>query len=732
MKKLFSIICALFIVHSAFIQAQTRCSTIAELKALADNTSCIYVGNATTTYYYDDYGVMLQDTTGAILLYNKYLGASKAGSHSKFNVTTNMEVTDVYGTFKKEGGSLLDRIVMTEEDVEFILVNKDSVAFIPEVVEFDEYVTKLAQYKGIAVEFKEINIRSVGGTLHSEFYSLNSDSVLSVPFNNNIGNLPVKANLSGYLGRDANGNNIFKVGSKESVKPLAINAIKDIKNIVLKYDETLNYDLLDTFAVSHVISENGKKIVYIQEKDYNEPRYYDLGLRVEVPETSDVDDIKRGDYIAGIYGKFRPYTGDSIAQVGASFFQNAETPIKVVANGAECRSLAKYIYTLTSDNMQNAYRYESTLVVFSGGSIQKNSDGTYGYVIENENGTGRQSVRFIVSGVEDLSIYEGKSCAVRGILDVANNYPENQFTIICRDAKDVIEPVLQFSNIKELIQSGELGSDIVYELINPVLVTYTFAKTQNTPTYYFVVQDETAGIIVDLNVIPMETIQAGDSIIGLKGLYSNKFGITTDFLAANEILRQSIVVKNSNNPVNGIEVTFSEILADKKLYENRVVTVRNVHLDSVFHPGTDYMPQDAIEGCFTQGTDTIFYTTGANSGGFTYYDNMDITGLVDNKVVGEYYSIWPLSQDHIINLDGGNEDPDDTAIDNVQFNANIYSENKALYIETVENAIISVFNLQGQCLYSTKSTTSTVVIENITENCVVVCVDNMAYKLLIK
>ena len=175
----------------------------------------------------------------------------------------------------------------------------------------------------------------------------------------------------------------------------------------------------------------------------------------------------------------------------------------------------------------------------------------------------------------------------------------------------------------------------VIAFFSPVFfVSFTFAKTQNTPTYYFIVQDETAGIIVDLGVTPMDNIQAFDSIEVLKGVYNNTRGITTDFLAVSDLIRHSITVKNSNNEVKGIEVTFAEILADKKLYENRVVTVRGVKKGSVFHPGTDYMPQDATEECFIQGSDTIFYTTGANAGGFTFYNYMDITGVVDNKVVG--------------------------------------------------------------------------------------------------
>ena len=257
-------------------------------------------------------------------------------------------------------------------------------------------------------------------------------------------------------------------------------------------------------------------------------------------------------------------------------------------------------------------------------------------------------------------------------------------------------------------------------------MSYVFAKTQNTPTYYFVIQDETAGIIVDLNVTAMDNIEAGDSIEGVKGKYNNTRGITTDFLAINDELRKDIVVKNSNNPVNGIEVTFAEILADKKLYENRVVTVRGVKKGSVFHSGTDYMPQDAIEGCFVQGTDTIYYTTGPNSGGFTFYDNMDITGVVDNKVIGEYYSIWPLSQQHIINLD------EETSINSIELNANIYSYSKSLFIEAIEGASIRVFNMAGQCLYANPSANALVTINDITENSVIVLVNDMAYKLMIK
>ena len=121
MKKLSYLLTIIALAFSLNLSADgTQCSTIAELKALADGSMCEYVGNATTTYYYDNYGVVMQDATGAILLYNKYLGAAKAGTDATIKTTVNMQITDVWGTFKKESGGLIDRIVMSDEDAEYI------------------------------------------------------------------------------------------------------------------------------------------------------------------------------------------------------------------------------------------------------------------------------------------------------------------------------------------------------------------------------------------------------------------------------------------------------------------------------------------------------------------------------------------------------------------------------------------------------------------------------------
>ena len=84
-------------MHCAFIQAQTECSTIAEVKALADGTECLYKGTATTTFYDGYNGVVMQDATGAILLQSTYLSEANATT-----VKAGMEITNVKGTFAVE------------------------------------------------------------------------------------------------------------------------------------------------------------------------------------------------------------------------------------------------------------------------------------------------------------------------------------------------------------------------------------------------------------------------------------------------------------------------------------------------------------------------------------------------------------------------------------------------------------------------------------------------------
>jgi hypothetical protein len=202
-------------------------------------------------------------------------------------------------------------------------------------------------------------------------------------------------------------------------------------------------------------------------------------------------------------------------------------------------------------------------------------------------------------------------------------------------------------------------------------------------------------------------------------------GMTTNILDVDDTLREEIEVQSSENKIDPMEVTFAELLADKAKYSNRVVVVRNVQNVQQENENADgsiwydyYFSQDGVRLDYTLDVEGKPY--------FTFYDNMDITGVVDDRIIGTNYSVWPLSQEHIIDLDAP------SSVDDIALNARIYSASQTIFVETCEGANISVFTLQGQLLYFVESTNSLTKISNITEKCVILLVDNIAYKVFVK
>ena len=715
MKKIYSILCALCVMHCAFIQAQTECATIAEVKALADGTECIFKGRATTTFYDGYNGVVMQDETGTILLQSSYLSEANATT-----VKAGMEISNVKGTFAVANSSYMTNITIKKGDIAAIEVLNEDVQFAVNTVDFDAYMENIAQYEGVPVKLENVNIRPVVGTSMSEIYSLTTENKLTISFTNAPGYVvPARATISGFLSADWSGK-IFRVASASAVVPFAYKTLNNLR-VGVAEKTSQEYELLDTFTVTNVVDQVDQKVVYVQE----ETAYQNIGLRVVVPSSADV---KIGDRIAGLVGTFEPYTTGA-NQKSATLVQSTSKSIVVVSSGATSRVLSNYIYTLTDNNMQNAYMYDATLLSFSGGIVTKNSDNSYSYVIENENGSGMKSIAIKVANVDDLSAYEGKSCPVQGVLDVAATYPEHALTLVLRTELDFLESNVEFETLADMIAAGEpAGTSVTYALKNPVLVTYKFAKgggDNAVATYFFMVQDNTAGIVVSLGTTGMANIKEGDYITGLRGVFSNMRGMTTNILDVDDTLREEIEVQSSENKIDPMEVTFAELLADKAKYSNRVVVVRNVQNVQQENENADgsiwydyYFSQDGVRLDYTLDVEGKPY--------FTFYDNMDITGVVDDRIIGTNYSVWPLSQTHIIDLDAP------SSVDDIALNARIYSASQTIFVETCEGANISVFTLQGQLLYFVESTNSLTKISNITEKCVILLVDNIAYKVFVK
>ena len=713
MKKLYSIICALCIVHCALLHAQKKCETIAEIKALASGTECVYEGYALATYYDGYNGIMIQDETGVLLLKN-----SKCSYGNTSIVAPGMEVSNVKGKFMT-GNNMIARIEVTNSNISKMDVYEEAESVLtPKVVDFDTYMNNIANYEGVVVKLNNVNIRTIEGTTTSEIYSLTSDKVLKLSFSNAPGaQVPLRADLIGFLSADWSGN-IFQVGDIDAITPYAYKTINNLK-VGVTAKTTHEYELADTFAVTNIVNATNNKVVYIQEETNNN----NYGLRVVLPSTASV---KIGDMITGLCGTFEPYTKGT-KQKSATLTQSASKSVKVVSSGAQSQVLSNYIYTLTDNDMQNAYMYDGTLLSLSGGVVTKTTNG-YSYVVENENGQGRKEIALRVANVSDLSAYVGKDCPVQGVLDVAATYPENQLTIVLRSTKDFLESNVKFNSVADLIAVGEpAGTSVTYELENPVLVTYKFTKGDGDDaviSYFAVVQDATEGIVLSLGAVDLQNVAVGDSIVGLKGVFRNMRGLTTDILDVDETLRTGIKVKNSGNAIVPIEVTFAQLLADKQQYSNRVVKVNNVKNNRIEHTNSDGSLW--LEYYFTQGEDRMDYTLDADGKPyFTFYDNMNITGVVDDRVIGGYYSVWPLSQAHIVEVSGGA-----TSVEDIISTAVIYSRNNTIYVETEVGANITVFSLVGQSLYSATSVDNLTVIDNIVEKCVIVKVNSSIYKIV--
>lgn len=713
MKKVYFIICALCIVQCAILRAQTECATIAEVKALADDAQCVYTGTATTTYYDGYNGVVMQDATGAILLQSSYLSEANATT-----IKVGMEITNVVGTFQQASTSYMTNIKVKKADITLIEVKKEEVSVVPQVVVFEDYMANIDKYEGMSVRFENVNIRQIAGTTINEIYSLTSDAKLTVLFMNAPGVVvPARADLEGFLSADYSGK-IFRVGSAASFVAYAYNTINNIKVGVTDASDR-EYELLDTFAVTNVIGFADKKVVYIQEEDSR--RNY--ALRVVMKADADVE---IGDRVTGLCGKFEPYLKGA-NQKSATLTQSAIKAVEIVASGARSRVLSNYIYTLTDNDMQNAYLYDGTLISLSGGVVMDKGNGAYSYVVENENGQGRKEIAIRVANVDDLSAYVGKECPVQGVLDVAATFADNSITLILRSPADFLESNVQFESIRELILAGEpAGTSVTYELVNSVLVTYKFSKggdDNSVKSHYVIVQDDSDGIVLSLGSEDMANVAVGDSIVGVKGVYSNMRGLTTDILDVNETLRGNIKVKNSGNDIVPIEVTFAQLLANKQQYSNRVVVVNNVKNNRIEHTNSDGSLW--FEYYFTQGEDRLDYTLDSEGKPyFTFYADMNITGVVDDRVIGGYYSVWPLSQAYIVNLNP-------TEVDYLADNVNVYSHDNVIYIKAESGVNISVFSLSGQCLYSTMSVDNLIVIDNIVERCVIVKVNSSVYKIIV-
>ncbi|MCL2064778.1 MAG: chitobiase/beta-hexosaminidase C-terminal domain-containing protein [Candidatus Cloacimonetes bacterium] len=140
---------------------------------------------------------------------------------------------------------------------------------------------------------------------------------------------------------------------------------------------------------------------------------------------------------------------------------------------------------------------------------------------------------------------------------------------------------IQISNILEL-RHLEPDLDDFYHLFNEVYVVMTQQNFRNQ----IYIQDETAGILIDDQVIIIDPIYSiGDAVKGLAG----HLKIFNDVLTFEPFINSGVII-STENEISPIMTTFSDLSEEADTYQSRLVKILDVLFtaDADFEIFTDY------------------------------------------------------------------------------------------------------------------------------------------------
>ena len=189
MKKitlLLSIICAL----CTNMYAWTTVKSLAELRQLADGTEVIFEGEAMTTSHFSRYnspinGIFIQDSTDAILLNHQYFNAKHTWFEDpnyngyKMNQGGTV-VTSFSGTFKKATTTMPDRVVFTEDDMEYVesSTTDNPIPYISLTI--DELIANSAKYENMVVSVNSSVVKEGKGVYNTTYSFVSGENKMPI------------------------------------------------------------------------------------------------------------------------------------------------------------------------------------------------------------------------------------------------------------------------------------------------------------------------------------------------------------------------------------------------------------------------------------------------------------------------------------------------------------------------------------------------------------------------
>ncbi len=659
---------------TGFIYAQTECKTIAELRKQQNGTEVLYTGTATTTFYGPG-GILIQDETGYIYVRNGLL--SEWGSSK---VRTNMKISEIFGKFRTATNEEMTQIdVEFNEDVQYIKIKEQNASFNITDVALNDFLANPMSYECQPIRLTDVEVTDVDG---SKFIGSGENKVRLV----SDYTLPARGTFEGYYGN--NFTQGFIIPEQKYITASAYKTIHDIKH-ANRTDSTLG--ILNPVLVNRVVKNNDNTTTLYVQEDYGYWGTYGTTVIVE----NLVADVKEGDSIVGIRGYVTPFTVVNETEVyGSRIEQKGDLGANIQIVNSNNILNSSRIQELEYVKGEAAINFEATLCSTPVGTI-KYFENKYALEVVNSNTNLLDTI--LIAGT-DFTDFIGTKHALIGVVDAGIVNP-GYITLVLRSTKDILLDNYQFNTIAEMRAAGRpLATDVTYELINPVLVTYKQEYSIDDVDLIGVhIQDATGGYFVKKQITDTEKfeINVGDSVINFKGTFVNTAGTgyMLDFSDIHNTQEDPYEIISSNNPVDKdpINVTIAELAADPHKYSSRVIRLTNVMKgDTTYNawwtegmPRTDYY-------LYQEGSpERMFY-----SWNYPLYEKNNIVGIFDDACYAEEFTIIPLSAAHITDAEPI-ENPDDTPVENINNNnVNIAYNNNTLFLSSIVDTI-EIYNTNG-------------------------------------
>ena len=282
-------------------------------------------------------------------------------------------------------------------------------------------------------------------------------------------------------------------------------------------------------------------------------------------------------------------------------------------------------------------------------------------------------------------------------------------------------------SVLAIISAIILVISIIYELKGEAVVNMKLSQQKGALNWAFI-EDETGVLGVNCSDQKFSASRK-DKVKGIKGTFEmsgkNLPNITLSSNAQVEVI-------SSKNELNILRASLKEVIRDTMKYAGHIVEIYNVKGDSIQyenHDGTKFWSYFIEEDGYKMNY-TFPKTAEEKNNRPDYQTATAIVGLNTIEAFINYncldggYVIYEISrtpQDNVIV---------DTEY-NKEYDINVYSSNGVLYIETEQGQKISVYTINGLCVYSGVNASDCLAISNL-KGLVIVNINGIPFKAYIK